>query len=239
MTRQVALVFFGQGRWGDDAGHADAQAAHADAEAPRTDAQSGGEAPQSTPEPVAAGGHGGHGAANPHESPPTMWVPLVVLAVLAFAGGVINLPWAKANFLDRWLEPVVGHVSAAHSLGTTGKELSALATTILCLAGIGLGFRVWGTSAEHSGLEPVVLRRAWLIDPLYAAVIERPGLVLARLSAAGDKSIIDGAVTGTGLLVRGGGGVLRKLQTGYVRNYALGITAGTVAMLAYVAVRAH
>jgi NADH-quinone oxidoreductase subunit L len=238
MTRQVALVFFGQGRWGDDAGHADAQAAHADAPAARTDAESGGEAPQSTPEPVAAGGHGGHGAANPHESPPTMWVPLVVLAVLAFVGGAINLPWDKFN-LDRWLEPVVGHVSAAASMSTTGKELSALATTILCLAGIGLGFRVWGPSAEHSELEPVVLRRAWYIDPLYAQVIERPGLALAEVSAAGDKLVIDGAVTGTGVLVRGGGGVLRKLQTGYVRNYALGITAGTVAMLAYVAVRAH
>jgi NADH-quinone oxidoreductase subunit L len=68
-------------------------------------------------------------------------------------------------------------------------------------------------------------------------VIERPGELLSNLSANFDKGIIDGAVTGTGELVRGMGGQLRKLQTGYVRNYALGIAAGTVALLAYVLVR--
>jgi NADH-quinone oxidoreductase subunit L len=53
-----------------------------------------------------------------------------------------------------------------------------------------------------------------------------------------DKRVIDGSVNGVGALVRDGGSQLRKLQTGYVRNYALGIAAGTVVLLGYVMFRA-
>ena len=108
-----------------------------------------------------------------------------------------------------------------------------------CLAGIGLGLRVWERSPSHDALEPVFLRRAWLIDWLYAQVIERPGEALSSFAAwVVDRRVIDGSVNGVATLVRDGGGRLRKLQTGYVRNYALGIAAGTVAILAYMVVRA-
>jgi len=85
-----------------------------------------------------------------------------------------------------------------------------------------------------------VLRRAWYIDDtLYPNVVERPGLALADFSAdVVDHEVIDGAVNGVGHLVRAGGGQLRKLQTGYVRNYALGIAAGSVAVLAWMLARA-
>ena len=66
-----------------------------------------------------------------------------------------------------------------------------------------------------------------------------PGAALSSFAAwVVDHRIIDGSVNGVATLVRDGGGRLRKLQTGYVRNYALGIAAGTVAILAYVVVRA-
>ena len=48
---------------------------------------------------------------------------------------------------------------------------------------------------------------------------------------------MDGAVNGVATLVREGGGQLRKLQTGYVRNYALGLAAGVVVLLAWTLVR--
>ena len=111
--------------------------------------------------------------------------------------------------------------------------------TVVCLAGIGLGLRVWLPSAEHDALEPSFLERAWWIDWLYGQIIERPGAALSSFAAwVVDKRVIDGSVNGVGSLVRGGGTQLRKLQTGYVRNYALGIAAGTVAILAYMVVRA-
>jgi NADH-quinone oxidoreductase subunit L len=168
-----------------------------------------------------------------------MLVPLVALALLAIVGGLLNLPLKPLDLLDKWLQPVVGAASNIRHMSTAGKWASTVATTALCLVGIGLGFTTWARSPNHEALEPAPLKRAWYIDPLYAAVIEKPGLVLSDIGAWFiDKDVIDGAVNGIGVLVRGGGSQLRKLQTGYVRNYALGIAAGTVAILGYVVFRA-
>jgi NADH-quinone oxidoreductase subunit L len=221
MTRQVALVFFGKARWGAKA-----------------EPSSDHEAEAGADPAAAAAEHGSHG--EPHESPWTMAVPLVVLAVLATVGGLLNLPWGKTNFLDRWLAPVVGPYSVAHTITTNGKLLSAGVTVVLCLAAVALGWRVWSRSAEHPELEPAGARRAWYVDDtIYRDLIAKPGEVFANFCAhVVDKEIIDGAVNGVGRLVRGGGGQLRKLQTGYVRNYALGVAAGSAALLLYVLVRA-
>jgi NADH-quinone oxidoreductase subunit L len=218
MTRQVALVFFGKARWGDAEGAKPAVAA----------------------EPAEVGGHSEDGHGSPHESPWTMALPLVVLAALAAIGGLLNLPWGKANLLERWLDPVLGPYSVAHTISSNGKILSAAATVVLCVVAVGLGFRVWGKSAEHPELEPQPLQRAWYIDDtVYPTIIARPGEALADFSAdVVDHEIVDGAVNGVGRLVRAGGGQMRKLQTGYVRNYALGIAAGSAALLLYVLTRA-
>ena len=176
--------------------------------------------------------------AEPHEAAWTMLVPLVALAGLAIVGGALNLPITHPT-LEKWLDPVVGAASNPAHISTTFKWVSAAATTALCLGGIFLGLTTWQRSAVHDGLEPEVLKRAWFVDWAYAQIIEKPGLALSNFSAAViDKGIIDGAVNGVATMVRGGGSQLRKLQTGYVRNYALGIAAGTVAILAYVVVRA-
>ena len=175
--------------------------------------------------------------AQPHEASWVMLVPLLALAGLAVVGGALNTP--LNTFLERWLDPVVGASANAAHISTTFKWVSAIATTALCLGAIALGFTTWRRSAAHDALEPSYLKRAWYVDWAYAQIVERPGLALSDFSAAViDKGIIDGAVNGVGTLVRGGGSQLRKLQTGYVRNYALGIAAGTVAILAYVVVRA-
>ena len=67
----------------------------------------------------------------------------------------------------------------------------------------------------------------------------RPGRALSAFAAyVVDARIIDGIVNGTGAVVRAGGGVLRKVQTGYVRNYALGVAFGATLLLGWVMVRA-
>jgi len=64
-----------------------------------------------------------------------------------------------------------------------------------------------------------------------------PGSKLFDAVAWFDANIIDGMVNGAASFVRDGGGVVRKLQTGYVRTYALGISAGSVALLVWFLVR--
>ena len=69
-------------------------------------------------------------------------------------------------------------------------------------------------------------------------VIETPGLALSTwLAYVLDAKVVDGAVNGVGSVVRAAGTRLRRVQTGYVRNYALGIGFGVVAVLAFMATR--
>ncbi|MHB8661477.1 MAG: NADH-quinone oxidoreductase subunit L [Acidimicrobiales bacterium] len=222
MSRQVALVFFGKERWRD------------------ADADSHGDSPaaDSHGDSAAADAHGDSHVAEPHEATWPMLVPLVLLAGLSVVGGLVNLPFKPLNLLDKWLDPLFGQYTAA-SVATGTKVVLAIAATAAGLIGIGAGLGIWTRSETHTRLEPAPLRNAWYIDWLYARVIEKPGLALSNVSAfVVDKRIIDGAVNGLGSAVRGSGQQLRKLQTGYVRNYALGIAAGTVLILGYVVVRA-
>jgi NADH-quinone oxidoreductase subunit L len=218
MTRQVKLVFYGDERW--------RQADHP--------APSGDEPEMTQPEPV----HDAHGG-EPHEAPPTMWIPLAVLAGLAVVGGGLNLPFSHdVAFIDRWLEPVLGENLHTFDLSGAGKVAIALAALGFVAVGLLVGWTRW-SRADHPELEPAILKRAWGVDALYDAIIVKPGTALSNFSAwVIDRKVVDGAVNGVAVLVREGGSQVRRLQTGYVRNYALGVAAGTVLLLGWFVVRA-
>jgi NADH-quinone oxidoreductase subunit L len=205
MTRQVALVWWGQARWEESAGQAAAEeAAHAT-------------------------------RGRPHESPWIMTAPLVVLGFLSVVGGVINLPYGKWDYLGRWLAPVLPpdpHVD------TSVKITLAVATVAIALVAIALAWVPWTRRAEHPELEPAVLEHGWYYDDAVSAFVAGPGTELFNFNAYGiDAGVIDGTVNGVGQLTRSGGSLVRRLQTGYVRNYALGVAAGAAVLLLYVAVR--
>jgi NADH-quinone oxidoreductase subunit L len=91
---------------------------------------------------------------------------------------------------------------------------------------------------QRPRLTPVFFQRAWWVDTAYDTLIARPSTALANFSAVVfDNRVIDGAVNGTATLVRVSGSRLRRVQTGYVRNYALAIATGAALVLAYVASR--
>src|SRR5205807_608439 len=78
------------------------------------------------------------------------------------------------------------------------------------------------------------LSHQWYIETLYDAVIVTPAKRLAHLLAdVVETRGIDGAVNGVGALVGRAGLAVRGLQTGFVRNYAAAILAGTILMLGY------
>ncbi|HVF32865.1 MAG TPA: NADH-quinone oxidoreductase subunit L [Acidimicrobiales bacterium] len=229
MSRQVFLVFYGDERW--RGGGAPAPGG-SHGEGTGTEGESG---ELTTPEPI----HDDHSGAEPHESPWVMWVPLVVLAGLAAVGGLLNLPLSgETLFLEHWLEPSLGHVEH-HSLPTGTKVGLAVAATVAALGGVGLGYLTWYRKRpeENAGLEPAILQKAWGYDAGVAALVGGPGDAAAQGAAAFDRDVVDGAVDGVATLVRSGGEQLRRIQTGYVRNYALGITAGVVLLLVWTIVR--
>ncbi len=231
MSRLMFLTFFGEPRWHDAL---PGEAA--------TDVEAEGEgAEDATPEAVV---HGGHHALpedfHPHESPPTMTLPLIVLAVFSVGAGVFNLPFSlNFRFLETWLEPVVE--GAETHMDVAGAMQFALAgiSVLVCLVGIFVAYRTYlAHKIDAKVFDKEILSRAWRIDEGYAAFVSGPGTWLFNAMVFVDTRIIDGAVNGVATLVRGGSLGLRKVQTGYVRNYALGVAIGAVLLAAWFLTRA-
>jgi NADH-quinone oxidoreductase subunit L len=179
----------------------------------------------------------GEGAA-PHESPWVMALPLVVLSVLALVGGLLDLPGHHPSFDPLgWLAPVFGSALYQSHQSTGTLWTLAIVDGVVALVGLGLAYSIWSRRSARPALEPVVLQKSYYIDEVYDTVIGRPAEGLARFTAVFDNKVIDGAVNGVARLARGAGGGLRRIQTGFVRQYALGIVIGAVALLAYMLTR--
>ncbi len=188
-------------------------------------------------------------ARHPHESPAVMTVPLVVLAVLSLAGGLLNLPHVLpgAGLLARWLEPVTraGDELLAAGHGGEGGHLSApLEWTLLALgAALAVAFAWLGFRGYRAGPalderlrsrspEPArFLEQAWQLDRVYHDRIVIPLKLGAFLLATlVDQFAIDGLVNGTGALATRAGARLRALADGQVKSYALWMGAGAAGL---------
>ena len=165
---------------------------------------------------------------NPHESPLTMSVPLLLLAAASAFGGAINLS-AEDGFLHHFLAPSVQRYAGDQALFEHG--IAAGSVVLLGLVGIVLGLwlyhRRWSEPAPATGLSGAA-QRAFMVDTFYEWSVMRPGRFIANVSEAFDRRGIDGFVNGTARATTGLAGVGRKLQTGFVRSYALGVLAGAV-----------
>ena len=175
------------------------------------------------------------GGAQVHESPWTMTVPLVVLAVLSVVGGALNLPFRRLEFLHDWLDPVFAEGSL-HELTSSAALKAALlvATTVLSVA-LALAAAVVYLRRRRSDqerLEPELLNRGWYYDTAVSGFMGGPGRRMFDGLAWFDRTVVDGAVNGVAGLVRGGGDRVRVLQSGFVRNYALLVAAGAIALVA-------
>ena len=174
----------------------------------------------------------------PHESPWVMRIPLIVLAIGAAFWGFIDLPIHGIEWFNEWLDPVfAGSLYNDHETSATVFALS-MTDAVVAVIGLSLAWILWRRGAEQPNLEPRFLQRVWYWDDFYDLVIGRPGQALARFSATViDNRVIDGAVNGVGTLARVAGNGARRLQTGYVRNYALGIALGLAAFLIFLVSR--
>ena len=123
-------------------------------------------------------------------------------------------------------------------MATSTKWVIGLVATGAAFIGLFAGLGLWRRTADRPELEPAVLVHGWYIDEGVAATVSGP---LARgagdISFGVDVGLIDGTVNGVARLTAQTGRQLRRLQTGYVRNYALGIGIGAAVILAYVATR--
>ena len=233
MSRLFVLAFIGPDRW---------RAAQENAATPEVALAAASQgAHEAIAEPHGIEPHGidDHGSHEPHEPPFVMKLPLVVLATLALLGGLLELPW-KSRFSDflGWLGPVFG-TALYNAHQTSGQKwLLSIVDAALAVIGITIAAVLW-RRANRPALEPKFLRRVWFVDDLYDSVIGKPGALLAFVLAyIVDNKVIDGAVNGLARLTQGLGSGLRRTQTGFVRQYAIGIVLGTVGLLGWMLMRA-
>lgn len=201
MTRMMFMTFAGRRRWEEQA-------------------RAGGAEPRTgQPQP-----EGAHGAPHPHESPQVMLWPMILLAVGSVGAGAFLI--INSRLID-FLAPVTGAPPKPHGI-FTGPGLGALG---LALVAVVIAWAMYGRrevpAAAPRGRFPVVAARKDLYgDAFNESVLMRPGQWLTRLSVYFDNRGIDGLVNTVAATVGGSSGRLRRVQTGFVRSYALAMFAG-------------
>lgn len=168
----------------------------------------------------------------PHESPFLMWAPMAVLAVGSVASGYL-LYSGKA--IVKWLAPVVDKDHHEHAEFLPPIVVTTLAV-VAVIIGVSIAFiKYRGELSERApsqvSIFTRVTRRDLLQDDANEFLFMRPGQKFTQLLVKTDESVIDGAVRAVGSSALGSARGMRKLQTGYVRNYALLILIGALVAL--------
>jgi NADH-quinone oxidoreductase subunit L len=171
---------------------------------------------------------------HPHESPRIMTWPMIVVGVLSLVGGYLMI---FGGGLQHWLTPSVGP-SIEEGVHTVSPVVLTILTLLVVALGVGGAWMVFGTRpvpvSQPVGVSPITTaaRKNLYEDAFNEAAFERPGLWLTRALVYFDSKGVDGVVNGLAAALGGGSGRLRRLQTGFVRSYALSMLAGAVAVVA-------
>jgi NADH-quinone oxidoreductase subunit L len=168
-------------------------------------------------------------AAHPHEAPPVMTSPMIILAIGSLcAGGFLMI---SSRLID-FLAPLTGTPPLAHGFfAPLGWISLALVVVAAALAWYSYGRREVPVTAPHGSPVTVAARKDLYGDAFNESVLMRPGLWLMRLSVFADNQGIDGLVRSVAAMMGGSSGRLRKLQSGFVRSYALLMLAGAAAVI--------
>jgi NADH-quinone oxidoreductase subunit L len=193
-----------------------------------------------------------HVEPNIHESPPVMTWPLILLAIpSAFIGIVLGLPFG-AGLLASWLEPIFApatealhHPEEAFQLFGIDGALIVVSVAVAAI-GIAVAWRLFGAEIGAIRLRPrpdrvtalsaraPFLYRAslnkWWFDELYHLLFIVIGGRIAGFLWWFDRRVVDDTVNDIAKSTVGVGRGLRRVQTGRVQNYALGIALGLLVM---------
>ncbi|GAB4075870.1 NADH-quinone oxidoreductase subunit L [Nostocoides australiense] len=168
---------------------------------------------------------------HPHESPLTMTLPMMVLALGSAGLGLILGP---TDIFTQWLEPVTGHPE--HGEPVLSVPVLMTLTLLLVALGAGLAWLRYGRDevpmyAPAGNALTQAARKDLYQDDINEAVFMWPGVKLVRSVIWTDNEVVDGGAMGLGKLTGGTATWLRRIQNGYARSYALTMLAGIVAVL--------
>jgi NADH-quinone oxidoreductase subunit L len=179
-----------------------------------------------------------------HEAPPTMTIPLIILAIPSiFTGFVMGFPPDNGH-IDHFLEPVFEFAMAGEHHVFAGMDLALMGLSALVgLSGIALAWLFYikrtdlpQKAGEKAGvLYRMILNKYW-VDEIYAAVFINPLRKVSDWLWHGfDEAGIDGFVNGMARFFRGVGNNLKPTEAGEVHAYLLNMFLGLLLiMVAYV-----
>ena len=171
---------------------------------------------------------------HPHESGKLMLLPMAILAIGSVGAGALL---AIGSSLQNWLEPVVsrGFIEPA-------PRISPLVVSALAIAAVAIGVAMAYVKYVRAPIPESVptnvsvftraARRDLYQDAFNEIVFMLPGQYLTRALVFVDRVFIDGAVNGLGALFGGASVRVRRIQTGYVRTYAMFILGGAAIVVA-------
>jgi NADH-quinone oxidoreductase subunit L len=167
--------------------------------------------------------------AHPHEAPPVMTWPVILLAVGAVAFGAFEI---LGDRLAKFLGPVSGYTPPEPAIFST----SGIVTLVLIAAGIGIAWALYGRrpvprTAPAAGFPVAAARKDLYGDAINESLLMRPGQWLTRLSVYFDNRGVDGLVNTVAAVIGGTSGRMRRIQTGFVRSYALSMFLGGVLLV--------
>jgi NADH-quinone oxidoreductase subunit L len=178
-----------------------------------------------------------------HESPLSMTIPLVILAILAVVGGFLNVPHfmhlGSPEWMAHWFSAVIPvHEHMTEMTSTTEWTLMSC-TTGLALLVIVVSYFIYAKK-ENLPVEDFaqnaptrLIANKFYVDEIYHALFVQP---IERASKFihyyFDTRVVDGAVNGIGTGVERIGGIFRRLQNGNIEYYLLGMVAGVILLLA-------
>ncbi len=173
-------------------------------------------------------------AYHPHESPLVMTAPMVLLAVGSVAAGYLL---HVGDRLVDWLTPSLGELVPAEHAVVGHATVPQLVVGVSALGVLVAYLTVGRRPTPVRRPEPVSLpvraaRRDLYANAINEALIARPGTWLTRALVYVDNRGVDGVVNGIAALLGGSSGRLRRLQTGFVRSYALSMLGGSVLVVA-------
>ena len=180
--------------------------------------------------------------AHVHESPRTMTVPLIVLAVGALFAGFVGVP-PEHGLIHNYLHDTflaAEYAGLVHKPSTAFVLTLMAVSTLIALLGILIAYSMYmrGTpspAAVAGKARPLhaLLAHKYYLDDFYDTVLAGGTRAVGWFFAWFDLNVVDGVVNLIGLVVNGVGGGLRRMQTGRLENYAFSVVLGTALVLAF------
>jgi NADH-quinone oxidoreductase subunit L len=178
-----------------------------------------------------------------HESPKSMTVPLMILALLSLVGGWFALPpfWGGKNYFADFLAPIFGADEVAGVEAASAHQLELVLSGVAVLAafiGFIVAWRMYAKSAKEgtsTGLHKVLYNK-YYVDEFYQAAIVGPLMWFSTnvLWKVVDVGVIDGTVNGVAHGAEAVGDTVRQTQSGNTRSYAVWVVIGAILVFAII-----